>query len=563
MPGNEQSRTRTLTADQEDAAGDLLRLRRFDRPGYELPGLDTLLIASTADPAARRALGLDRGPLRRRSPAQLRRQGPLDLASRFSAGGPAVDAIREAIDDAARMWPTRHIEALTPIIEAIVAAVPDADAAAVMRWARAVLMAGAAAEPDGQFVISDREHLKQFAALNDHQLAGIERAAGRDGAPARIVAAALRAARDQLSAPVGIVAGTSHTYLPKSTLAVGSISVRAGEEDVADGSAQPGQSIFHQVRSGAHWIVDSAATGQPALVRGITRPLLTPIDLRGDADETARARLFRWAENFGLQELLAEGRTSATLQQGAAAAALAAATPGVSLPVVLPAIRIEGARAGTKFQSPLGCFEREMPGNSIADLDSLRRMLDGRCAVWLAETAVEEATGRPIAGPAWRVRLPSGNTLQGHIVLEHPDHDHWADVHVVAGAVRVRELVHPVAVRASDPRGDLVLLQVTGQPDLRSGTVPVIYFIASASLRDDPVTARAAGAMLLRLHGDEQAATTLRHARVAAVNRPARVLRGRGKQPGPWATRELERQLAGLARIVTLDPQMLAVSGHR
>ncbi len=564
MPEQRKSRSIKLTREQEVAAADLLRLRRSaGRAGYEQPGLDHLLLASAADPAARLALGLDGGAPRRLSPAERRRKAPPDLAGHIDKGGPGVEAMREAAADAARMWPAAHLAALTPIVDAVVAALPEADAAAVERWAQAALMAGAVQADGDQFFIADRERFKEFAGLNDHQLVAIERAAGHEDAPARVAAAALGAVAGDLGVPKAIVAGTSHTYVPKGSFAVGRISVKAGEEDAASGSAELGAPIFHQVRTAAYWMVEAA--GRPGLVRGITRPLVAPIDISTDTgqDAAARERLHRWLRSFGLLELLEAGDVSATLQQASAAAALASATPDVRLPIVLPAIRVEAMRSGVKFPSPLGDFEREMPGNSIAGLDGLRRLLDGRCSVWLAETAVEEASGRRLAEPAWRVLLPSRESVHAHRALELPDLFGWKDVYEVPGLVRVRELEHPVALSAFDPRGNFALLQVAGQPDPESATMPVAYFVASRSLRGDSSVARAAGETLLRLHGDEQAASTLRHARVAAVACPARVLRGRAKQPAQCATRELERHLAGLARLLLYDPHPAPVTGRR
>jgi hypothetical protein len=552
-----------ISAHQEPVVAKLARARMLSKANevYALPDTPALTERAIYNRRARAVLGLDGGP--RSRPRQLGGAG--DISQIVRERPELLEATRQLVKDVRVLWPGKTIDRTDAFsddfVDAVLSELAGVDPEDLSKWLDTILLAGAAAVPSpGSRVqpmrLLTREHFLTVSELTDQALAALERELGKVGIAEALMVSAVVMAQDQgvVGEPVGIVAGTTHGYAAKDALGLGRVAVRADVDDVAAGHGNEGDPIYHEMRTAAYFVTP-APGGEPRLIRALTLPLVAPGDLQTLEEPNARDRAYTrgWLMGCGLMELVERGEVSCTAQQAHAARRLHdewVERTGQTPPIVIPAIRIEQARSHRKFSSPIGPYTRELPGNRREELRLMRRILGPKVSVWLAETGVEDATGDgESVEPNWVIRRPDNKWVPGRAVMTYPDVFSWAEVFRVDDQLQLNELELPVALSWSRSE-DMVLLQAIGEFDVRSKTRPVMWLVASRSLRSHPDLATAAGELLRRLHGSERDSAALREARLASFRIPASVLGGRAKKPGTWLTRELERELAYLAGLM-------------
>lgn len=528
---------------------------------YAKPDTWRLVEKAMYNREARETLGLDGGP--RGRPKGL---GSVGDVGRFLRERPELcEVARELCRDVQALWPGATIDATKAFAEDLADAVLDEltgiDDDHLCTWLETVLLVGAAVDPpEGSGLVPmrlpTREHFLEVSGLTDQSLAALERELGVVGRQEAIMVTAVSVAQEHGLAgePTGIVAGTTHLYCTKEALGLGRVAVRADVEDVAAGHGKEGDPIYHAVRSAGYFLVPTTQ-GEQRLIRAVTVPLVAPGDLRALHGDDPRRRGYtrRWLAGTGLTDLVARGEVSCTAQQAHAARRLHddyVERTGRTLPILIPAIRIEQARSHRMFSSPIGPYNREMPGNTIEELRLLHRILGPRARIWLAEAGVEHSPHEAPVEPDWRIRLPGNRFARGSAPIVEPERAEWVEVFEFEDQLVLSELKQPVALSWTRSE-DMVLLRAVGELDRKSKSRPSMWLVASRSLRSDPDLANDVGELLLRLHGSRHDSARLREERTASFNAPARVLGGRAKNPHPWLVRELERQLANLASLMT------------
>lgn len=557
-----------LSAGQESVVPRLARQREFTAAIPARSGLETWRVVESAldNARARKTLRLDGGPQ-----ARPKRSERIPDLERLLEEMPGLrEAARDACADTKALWPGATVNAVNTFTDEFVDHILDdfdsIDAEDLTKWLESLLLVGSAASPsrDSKLMpvrLSTREQFLGFSLLTDQNLAELERRLGEVGRPEAIMVSGVIVAQTQdlIREPKGILAGTTHVYCGKEALGLGRIAVRADVEDAEAGRASVNDAIFHAVRSVAYVVAETPKGGQ-VLVRALTLPMVAPADLGALADSASKDKMYvrHWLAGCGLTDLVDRGDTSCTAQQAHAARRLHdeyLERTGQKLPIVIPAIRIEHARSHRRFSSPIGPYKREMPGNTCGELRRLRRILGSGAQVWLAEAGVEE--GDTPVQPDWKIRMPEDRYADGVVPIVHPDIVNWIQVFRSGDELLLSELEQPVAL-GYDRHEDLVLLRALGEGDCSSGTRPPLWYVASRSLRSDPNVAASVGELLRRLHGSRRDSAELRDARIASFAAPARVLGGRAKNPRPWMTRELERQLAFLAKLLRCEEDAVA-----
>lgn len=571
--GNDDSTTMNFGSHKARAAAKLARMqRRVDR---EL-GITPHLISLCADTAeARSRLNLDRGRadgdqppnVRRRSSTYKDREAFPNGVAAFLDDRPDTEAaLRDLIADTNTFWDEADLGVVASLADRLVdharRSGRGVDAPDYERWLRSAIEIGIARTPrDGSatspLILPTRADFLQFSGLRHQTLINIEHEVGRpDVAVTLMITAMDEAIRAGLLAPpTGILAGTTHRYSGRGSHELGRVATFPTEEDRAEGRGRSRETIFHVIRTVPYFATESR-DGKQALLRALTLPLVTPADLANlnSTDPRQRLRVAEWLRGLDLDEMVETGALSATLQQALAARRAHEAYVALDhrrLPILLPVMRLEYTRASKTHQSPLGDYQREMPGNTIADLNGLRRILGQTTRLWLAQTGVEDAgEGRVLAEPEWAARLADDWFVTGREVIERNTDASWEAVGGSAGELAVDELKYPIALRRHDPRHDVVLLRARGARDLSTGSRPTIYMICPVSLRETAADAELVCEFLRRVHGARDLAIALRDARTAAVSKPEQILGAQPKAPTQFLARELERQLLALGRLL-------------
>jgi hypothetical protein len=548
-----------VSFEQENVVFRLAKYRGAIRKGpyYAEPMILQLVEGASSNARARKILGLDGGP--RTRPKKSGRTSEQILNERPELG----IAARQLFLDVTSLWPGKTVNRVNEFTDELVSILldqfPGIDGDDLAQWLESVLLIGSATDPAPDSAVlpvrlPTRELFLIFSGLTDQSLAALERELGLVGRAESIMVSAFLVAQghELICEPNGIIAGTTHMPSGKEARGLGRIAARADGDDVLTGRAKEGDPIFRAVLS-VGFLVAETPLGDQRLIRAVTVPLVTPADLialdRGDTTSKVSTRY--WISGCGLTELVDREDTSCTRQQAYAGRRLLdewVERTGQALPIVFPAIRIK-ARSHRQLTSPIGPFMREMPGNICEELRALRQILGGRALIWLAETGVEEATGEALVKPDWRVRMPHGAPVPGSGPILYPDLAQLIEVYRFGTELQLCELEQPVAV-GFNRNEDLVLLQAIGELDRVSGTKPVHWFIASRSLRSDPILAQRVGELVYRLHGSTRHSAALRDQRSATSAMLTTKLGGRAKIPRPWNVRELERELTSLASLM-------------
>lgn len=545
-----------MSPDQERAVAILARERMLSKTSRVYSHPDALRVMERViyNLQAREIMGLDGGPQRR--PQKLR--GVADVSRILREKPELRKAVRRLVEEVQVLWPGTTMEAIIAFLDDLAETALELthiDPEHLAKWLETVLMVGAAAvatpgSPVQPMRLPTREDFLAVSQMTDQNLAGLEGEFGKVGNAEAMMVSSVVVAQDQgiLGDPIGIVAGTTHTFCTREALGLGRVAMRADLDDVAAGHAEEDDPIYHVVRSVAYFVVPTTRGGQ-RMIRALTLPLVAPGDLWTLKEGTAlkRAATRKWLTGCGLMDLVDRNEVSCTAQQAHVARRLHdeyVARTGQTPPIVIPAIRIEHARSHRKFSSPIGPYTREMPGNTIKELRLMHQILGPKARIWLAEAGIEGASGDgALVKPNWKIRLPDNKFVPGMAAFVYPNLFRWPEIFASGDQLKLSELEYPVALgyrRAED----LVLLRAVGEFDPRSKSHPVMWLVASRALRSDPDLTNEVGELLLRLHGSRQDSGALREARNASFSTPAGVLGGRAKKPASWLTRELERELA-------------------
>lgn len=554
---------------QEEAAEWLARLTR-GAASRSISGYDLAQIVSdaTRNAEARAVLGLDGGPRMRASAAERRR----DVAGVLMEHDDLCDSASAVFSATGAFWSERTLESCRDFGEALVDRLlgiqPELDPVHLGGWLGTILQLGSAHLPDAgsrllPLRVDTREEFLELVPITDQSLGLLEAQLGAPRFPEAVMVnlVDLLRAGGIVVAPDAIIAGTTHVYCGKEVLGLGRMAARPDLDDAALDCKAP---IFHAVRSGA-FLLTQTPRHEQVLVRALTVPLVAPGDLLQLEQGTERqaAMVKEWLDGCALRALVETGDTSASVQQAHVARRVHDELLRVMrrrVVIVIPAIRMERARPSLKFASPIGPYMREMPGNSIDNLRRIGRVLSPTTPLWLAEAGIEETSGEPLIQPNWRVRVGQ-NSVPGDVTLEH-DLGTWETVFRSGDDLRLDQMVEPIALSGYDRREDLVLLRAVGQADTQSDTRPVKWYVCSRSLRQAPKLANTVGSVLTRLDGSNASAEALREARTASTSGPAQILAARGKKPAPWSTRELERQIAGVAPLLRVDEPDVELDQH-